>query len=157
MPRTNTGCEAEAEQATECEDVIGNAAPVGVMALDNEVGAMVEQAVEYMRRLTGSGGDDPGMERSSRHLAGRATIPPDLSYDGNDLVCGTRWRDYVEGGNGNDRLYGFVGDDALLGGAGADQLWGGEGNDGVDGGIGDDILRGENGNDTISGGIGTDT
>lgn len=79
-----------------------------------------------------------------------------FGYDGNDQIWGTRWADYIDGGNGNDRLYGYIGDDWVLGGAGTDQIWGGEGNDSLDGGVGDDTLLGENGNDTLNGGLGVD-
>ena len=48
---------------TQREDMIGDPALIGMVALDREVGTMVEQAVEDMRRLAGPGGDDPGMER----------------------------------------------------------------------------------------------
>lgn len=43
--------------------MIGDAAPIGMVALDGEVGTVMEQAVENMRRFAGAGRDDPGMER----------------------------------------------------------------------------------------------
>ena len=75
---------------------------------------------------------------------------------GNDTVYGTKWSDWIDGGDGNDRLYGFNGDDTLLGGAGSDSLYGGDGNDYFEGGIGADVLWGENGNDWMVGGDGGD-
>ncbi|KTW02135.1 hypothetical protein NS258_18485 [Sphingomonas sanguinis] len=43
--------------------MIGDAASIGMVALDREVGTVMEQAIEDMHRLTGSGRDDSGMER----------------------------------------------------------------------------------------------
>ncbi|GCD60754.1 hypothetical protein NBRC3278_3231 [Acetobacter pasteurianus NBRC 3278] len=43
--------------------MIRNAPAIGMVTLDRKVGAMMEQAVEYMRGLAGTGGDDCGMER----------------------------------------------------------------------------------------------
>lgn len=45
----NARPEAEAEQVTECKDVLGNTAPVGVMALDREIGARIKPAIKDMQ------------------------------------------------------------------------------------------------------------
>lgn len=43
--------------------MIRNAPAIGMVTLDRKVGAMMEQAVEYMRGHAGTGGDDCRMER----------------------------------------------------------------------------------------------
>lgn len=55
--------EAKAEHVTECEDMIGDATPIGMVAFDREIGTVMEQAVEDMHRFAGTGRYDPGMER----------------------------------------------------------------------------------------------
>lgn len=55
------------------EDMVGDAARVGVMLLDGETGLMVEQAVQHMRCFAGGSGDDLGVEGAilgSRHRKG---------------------------------------------------------------------------------------
>ncbi len=54
--------ETEAKQVAQREDMIGDAAPIGMVALDREIRAMVEQAIEDVRCFAGTGRDDPGME-----------------------------------------------------------------------------------------------
>ena len=58
----DAGRETKAQQMTECKDVIGEAGGVGVMLLDPQIGLMVEQAIENMRRIPGICGDDLGIE-----------------------------------------------------------------------------------------------
>lgn len=88
---------------------------------------------------------------------------------GGDLLRGTIYADFINGGAGNDQIAGGKGNDWLFGASGSDTLFGGEGNDSLDGqagndqlfgGNGDDLLRGDligiSGNDLLSGGGGND-
>ena len=54
--------EAEAEQAKESEDVIGEAGGIGVVLLDPQLRLLIEQAIEHMRRIANGGVDDRPME-----------------------------------------------------------------------------------------------
>jgi Ca2+-binding RTX toxin-like protein len=72
-----------------------------------------------------------------------------IGSDGNDVLKGRFWGDYIDGGNGDDMISGNSGDDLLVGGDGSDTLLGGEGNDTLDGGTGNDSLVGGAGNDTF--------
>jgi len=56
------GREPEAEQVTESEDVIGEAGGIGVVLLDPQLGLVIEQAIEHMRRIAHGGVNDLGME-----------------------------------------------------------------------------------------------
>ena|SRR5215472_10521513 len=51
----NARGELEAEQMGECEDMVADPSAVGVMGGDGEIGLVVEQAIDDVRRLAGSG------------------------------------------------------------------------------------------------------
>ena len=53
----DAGRETKAQKVAERKDVIGEASGVGVMLLDPQIGLMVEEAIENMRRITGIRGD----------------------------------------------------------------------------------------------------
>ena len=87
--------------------------------------------------------------------------------EGDDILEGTRFHDYILGGSGDDTisggpggradfLLGGSGDDTIDGGAGGDLIRGGSGNDTIDGGSGEDTILGDTGNDVIDGGSGYD-
>ena len=42
--------------------MIGEAGGIGVMLLDPQLGLVIEQAIEHMRRIANGGVDDLGME-----------------------------------------------------------------------------------------------
>lgn len=58
----NARREAEAEQMAKREHMIGDAASIGVVIGDREIGGMMEEPVQDVRRLAGGGGDDLGVE-----------------------------------------------------------------------------------------------
>ena len=75
--------ETEAEQVAESEDVIGEAGRIGVVLLDPQVGLVIEQAIENMRRIANGCVDDFGME--GRVLVGDVSVevtPGSLPYFG---------------------------------------------------------------------------
>ena len=75
---------------------------------------------------------------------------------GNDMGNGMRGADTLNGENGRDTLIGDQGNDSLLGGAGNDSILGGIDRDYLHGDYGNDSLYGGTGADTLSGGRGTD-
>ena len=104
----------------------------------------------------GSGGNDK--------LTMNAEVPLPCTFygdDGNDILRGGNYDDFLYGGNGDDTLYGSLGNDYLDGGNGSDTLYGQDGNDTLvagqgdtlsnklDGGDGSDILIGSNGNNNL--------
>ena len=60
----NARRELEAEQGAECEDMVGIAAAVGVVAADCNVALVIEQRVQHMQRLARRRRDQLGEERS---------------------------------------------------------------------------------------------
>jgi hypothetical protein len=56
----DAGSKTKAQQVTERKDVIGETRRIGVMLLNPQIGLMVEQAIENMRRIPGIRGDDLG-------------------------------------------------------------------------------------------------
>ena len=70
------------------------------------------------------------------------------AYDGDDVITGSNFNDWIRAGSG---------DDTVNAGSGNDVIFGGLGNDIIDGGAGNDRILGEAGNDTITGGSGSDT
>ena len=70
------------------------------------------------------------------------------AYDGDDVITGSNFNDWIRAGSG---------DDTVNAGSGNDVIFGGLGNDIIDGGAGNDRILGEAGNDTIIGGSGSDT
>ena len=83
----------------------------------------------------------------------------DFLYGGNGKVTlnGGNGDDYLEGGMGTNTLNGGNGRDSLIGGQGQNTLTGGNGNDYLEGGEGTNTLSGGNGNDTLYGGDGDET
>jgi RTX toxins and related Ca2+-binding proteins len=75
---------------------------------------------------------------------------------GDDLITGSAFNDWLNGGRGRDQISGGDGDDLLRGGKDADVLNGNTGDDWVYGDLGDDIVRGGKGNDVINGNAGDD-
>lgn len=76
---------------------------------------------------------------------------------GNDVITGSRWADFVDGGLGDDQFNLANGDDRAWGGGGDDIIITGAGNDFLSGGHEDDLLLGGAGADFIDGGEGVDT
>ncbi|MBU2359638.1 MAG: hypothetical protein KKB02_12020, partial [Alphaproteobacteria bacterium] len=54
---------------------------------------------------------------------------PAGGYNSHEVLSGTDFADWIDGGNGDDAIYGDGGDDVLDGKAGADHIYGGTGND----------------------------
>jgi Ca2+-binding RTX toxin-like protein len=75
---------------------------------------------------------------------------------GNERINGTKWPDFIHGGQGNDDLYGYQDNDNIYGDDGLDKLRGGDGNDYLFGGIDNDYLDGQLGKDALTGGAGGD-
>lgn len=71
-------------------------------------------------------------------------------YEGDDVIIGNKFNDFLRGGNGNDEIIGNAGNDKLLGDAGNDFLTGSNGNDTLIGGTGTDVLRGGSGADIFA-------
>lgn len=69
---------------------------------------------------------------------------------------GSRWDDFVYGGDHGVTLFGREGDDVILGGTGDDMIHAGVGDDALVGGEGDDVLDGGAGGDEVIGGEGDD-
>jgi hypothetical protein len=68
---------------------------------------------------------------------------------GDDVMRGTPFLDFLDGGGGRDRIYGLAGPDRLGGGLSRDYLDGGPGADFLNGGRSDDVVLGADGNDHI--------
>jgi Ca2+-binding RTX toxin-like protein len=79
-----------------------------------------------------------------------------ISNGGNDTIIGSRFADYLSGGDGNDSIDGGGGNDVILGGIGNDMLIGNTGNDKIYGGAGNDTLLGGPGRDRLYGEAGDD-
>lgn len=77
-----------------------------------------------------------------------------LAGKGADVICGTDFRDRINGGAGPDRIYGAGGVDYLIGASGRDTILAGPGNDLVFGGPARDAINGQDGADSIDSGIG---
>ena len=58
----DAGRKAKAQQVAERKDMIGKAGRVGVVLLDPQIGLMVEQTIENMRRIAGIRGNHLGIE-----------------------------------------------------------------------------------------------
>ena len=76
--------------------------------------------------------------------------------DGNDIIIGTIYSDYLEGGAGNDNIGGNGGNDIIIGGAGNDDLEAGIGYSFIYGGDGNDTIGGSSGGGYIDAGSGND-
>ena len=81
----DTWGETKTKEMTQGKHMVGNAPSIGVMALDREVCAMMEQTIENMRGLACPGGDDRGMER-------RVAIR-DMGIEGNGGFAALVWID----------------------------------------------------------------
>ncbi|MGH9280734.1 MAG: hypothetical protein ACRD12_21920 [Acidimicrobiales bacterium] len=79
-----------------------------------------------------------------------------LGTAGDDVICGSNFKDRIFAGLGNDFVVGGGGDDEIAGGGGNDSLAGGPGNDKITGGDGVDSLYGDAGNDQLTGDAGAD-
>jgi Ca2+-binding RTX toxin-like protein len=77
---------------------------------------------------------------------------PSSGYNSHEVLVGTAYSDYIDGGDGDDTIYGGAGNDLLMGGAGADHVYGEAGNDTIYGGTLPDFIDGGDGNDIIHGG-----
>lgn len=75
---------------------------------------------------------------------------------GNERRNGTKWPEFIHGGQGNDDLYGYQDSDNIYGDDGLDKLYGGDGNDYLFGGIDNDDLDGQLGKDALTGDAGGD-
>jgi Ca2+-binding RTX toxin-like protein len=73
---------------------------------------------------------------------------------GNDIVCGSYYGDYLYGG---DHMYGGDGGDYMEGGAGADYMEGNDGTNTISGGSEDDTMHGGANVDYMYGNAGNDT
>ncbi len=89
-----------------------------------------------------------------------------LGQDGKCVICGSSFRDTIDGTAGDDVICGrggadvvngMGGNDIINGGSGADTLIGGAGDDRIFGKGGSDTIFGEGGSDLLSGGRGEDT
>ncbi|MCA9128551.1 MAG: peroxidase [Planctomycetales bacterium] len=93
--------------------------------------------------VTGRGGSDmvDGYESS---------VPLIVSTGaGSDFVIGSRFNDFVFGGNGFNVIFGMDGNDLLVGGSGLDTIFGGDGDDILIGGGRRDLMMGGRGRDII--------
>ena len=72
----------------------------------------------------------------------------DPATDGDDVIYGTYYADFIDAKGGNDTVTTYDGNDTV---------YGGTGNDTIDAGPGDDLIVGGPGNDTLIGGSGNDT
>jgi Ca2+-binding RTX toxin-like protein len=76
---------------------------------------------------------------------------------GDDILRGTKGRDFIFGGSGDDRLRGFGRADTLSAGRGNDRLVGGAGRDRLHGGRGEDrLFARDHRRDRVNGGRGRD-
>jgi Ca2+-binding RTX toxin-like protein len=84
---------------------------------------------------------------------------PTYGYNSHEVIVGTAFNDYIDGGDGDDTLYGGAGNDILIGNGGGDHIYGGDGNDLIYGSGGTagadvaDFLDGGAGDDVIYGGV----
>ena len=99
---------------------------------------------------------------------------PTYGFNSHEVLVGTQYNDYIDGGDGDDTIYGGAGTDILIGNGGGDHVYGGDGadliygsggtagadvSDFLDGGAGDDVIYGgvNNGStEIIIGGDGND-
>ena len=81
------------------------------------------------------------------------------TFDGIEMVEGSRYDDTITGSDHGDYLVGGNGNDSIVGNGGdQDRIFGGDGNDTIDGSQGtQNLLEGEAGNDSIIGGTDFDT
>lgn len=79
-----------------------------------------------------------------------------LGEQGDDIIHGNGFANFISGGLGNDSLDGGGSGDSIFGDAGFDIIVGGSGDDSLYGGDGGDYLTGQDGQDTIRGGEGGD-
>ncbi|MEX0365782.1 MAG: hypothetical protein AB3N22_06905, partial [Ruegeria sp.] len=114
-----------------------------------DVGAQVSIRVTYL--------DELGTHEAVVSSATKSVAISRHATHANDLVQGSRGRDFIVLYKGADTVFGYEGDDTLLGGNGADFIKGGDGQDILTGDDDHDELQGGAGNDTLLGGSGNDT
>lgn len=101
--------------------------------------------------------DPDGGNVVDRDYVWNGTVLHRWDVEGDDVIIGNRYNDYIDADRGDDDVAGYGGNDTLLGGAGNDDLSGGKGKDRLDGGAGRDKLLGGNSSDVLMGGKGNDT
>lgn len=90
-----------------------------------------------------------GTNRGDVILAkGKARI---RALGGNDLICGSRFSDHIDGGAGKDTVFAGEGRDRVVGGAGRDRIFAEGGNDSLRGGAHRDQLYGGPGKNRYNG------
>jgi hypothetical protein len=75
---------------------------------------------------------------------------------GQGLIVGTNYEDFIQGSFQNDQIFGKKGNDLILSDLGIDRVYGGEGDDSIQGSSGNDQLLGQDGDDDIFGGFDDD-
>lgn len=106
-------------------------------------GVTLDMAAASVERVFGGAGGDVIT------AAGAAQGVSIVGGNGDDVLTGSDFADYLSGGLGNDTLVGGAGDDTLVGGGGADTLIGGDGNDRLTVDEADTVILGGAGWDTV--------
>jgi hypothetical protein len=75
---------------------------------------------------------------------------------GEGLIVGTNYEDFIQGSFLDDQIFGKKGNDLILSDLGIDRVYGGEGDDSIQGSSGNDQLLGQDGDDDIFGGFDDD-
>lgn len=75
---------------------------------------------------------------------------------GQGLIVGTNYEDFIQGSFQNDQIFGKKGNDLILSDLGIDRVYGGKGVDSIQGSSGNDQLMGQEGDDDIFGGFDDD-
>jgi len=194
LPSSTTGVRVQMDSTEETDNAVltgntfeGLAIALGISG--NVDGLTVAQNTfedMFAETLTGFPGRNLNLFRPSNDLA-LGDLEGEVAFigtEGSDLIFGTQFGDFLDGGNGANLIFGEGGDDTLRGGSGNDVIYGGSGNDLLIGGDtndppegngnnnlqnggdindnligegGDDILRPGNGHDILNGGEGADT
>ncbi|SMO65913.1 calcium-binding protein [Paracoccus laeviglucosivorans] len=120
-------------------------------------GANVLKFTGVERLHLGSGDDTINGARAHLAPAHDGTPTHGLTVyagDGNDVIIGTAFDDFIDGGSGNDTIRAGDGHDFIQSSTGDDLIYGGDGSDNIRWGQGnfDEVV----GNDTIYGGAGQD-
>src|SRR5215208_1904765 len=75
---------------------------------------------------------------------------------GEGLIVGTNYEDFIQGSFLDDQIFGKEGNDLILSDLGIDRVYGGDGDDSIQGSSGNDQLLGQDGDDDIFGGFDDD-
>lgn len=75
---------------------------------------------------------------------------------GQGLIVGTNYEDFIQGSFLDDQIFGKKGNDLILSDLGIDRVYGGKGVDSIQGSSGNDQLLGQEGDDDIFGGFDDD-